>query len=105
MTLDQRKAAEESRYKIAHQTVRSWKINKRLYEKYGGRIVFQQAGLEPIDAYRIFINEIIRSGKVEIISSEFKSILTPPLINEKQMFMNEKDAKKAFDEPWWEKKK
>jgi hypothetical protein len=105
MTTDQRKAYEESRYKMAHQTVRTWKINKRLYEKYGGRIIFQQAGLEPIDAYRIFITEIIKSGKVEIISADFKSILSPPIINESQRFLSEKDTKNAFDKPWWEKKK
>ena len=34
---------------MAQQFVRAWKINKALYEKYGGRVIFQQAGVEPLE--------------------------------------------------------
>lgn len=105
MSTDQLKIADENRNKMAHQIVRSWKINKRLYEKYGGRIAYQQDGLESVDAYLKFINEIIQNKKIEIVSSEFSSILTPTINLENQKFMDEKDAKRAFEIPWWEKKK
>ncbi len=105
MTLDQRKAEDEEQYKMAQLEVRRWKIDKCLYQKYGGRILYQQAGLEPVDAYRMLIIDINKGGQVEIISPEFRSILSPPIISEKQIFMNEKDAKTAFDQPWWEKGK
>jgi len=105
MTTDQLKTADENRYKMAHQIVRSWKINKRLYEKYDGRIAYQQAGLESIDAYILFLNEIVKNGKVEIMISEFRSILTPTINIENQKFMSVKDAKRAFEKPWWENKK
>jgi pyruvate/oxaloacetate carboxyltransferase len=105
MTTDQLKTADENRYKMAHQIVRSWKINKRLYEKYVGRIAYQQAGLESIDAYILFLNEIVKNGKVEIMISEFRSILTPTINIENQKFMSVKDAKRAFEKPWWENKK
>lgn len=105
MPADQLKAAEENRYRMAQKIVRSWKINKRLYEKYGGRIAYQQAGLESVDAYLMFVNEVVKNGKVEIIASEFRSILTPTIALGNQKFMNDADAKRAFDEPWWNKKK
>lgn len=105
MTTDQLKIADENRNKMAHQIVRGWKINKRLYEKYGGRIAYQQAGLESVDAYFKFINELVQSKKIEIVTSEFGSILTSTINLENQKFMGDKDAKRAFDVPWWEKKK
>ncbi|HEY0943857.1 MAG TPA: hypothetical protein VGD81_01275, partial [Opitutaceae bacterium] len=41
----------------ALEWVRAWKINKALYAQYGGRVIFQQAGPEPLDAYREFLKE------------------------------------------------
>ncbi|AML52161.1 META domain-containing protein [Falsihalocynthiibacter arcticus] len=37
--------------------IRQWKINKALYEQYSGRIIYQQSGLEPIDAYLQFLKQ------------------------------------------------
>ncbi len=47
-------AAEDrqARAEIATAFIRQWKINGALYRKYGGRIIFQQAGPEPLDATR-----------------------------------------------------
>ena len=61
--------------------------------------------MESVDAYLMFINEVVKNGKVEIIASEFRSILTPTIALGNQKFMNDADAKRAFDEPWWNKKK
>ena len=41
-----------ARDEIAAAFIRQWKINRALYQQYGGRIVFQQGGPEPLDAYR-----------------------------------------------------
>lgn len=45
-------AAEErqARAEVAAAFIRQWKINGALQRKYGGRIIFQQAGPEPLDA-------------------------------------------------------
>lgn len=43
-----------------------WKTNKALYEQYGGRIIFQQGGPEPLDAYRRFLEEAQARGEFEI---------------------------------------
>lgn len=46
------KAARDA---IADAFIRQWKINRALYAAYGGRVVFQQGGPEPLDAYRRFL--------------------------------------------------
>ena len=56
-----------ARREIAAAFVLQWKVNKALYEKYGGRIIFQQAGPEPLDAYRRFLEEAQARGDFEIV--------------------------------------
>jgi hypothetical protein len=51
---DEIKAAREQ---IAGAFIRQWKINQALYRQYGGRVIFQQGGPEPLDAYRRFLQE------------------------------------------------
>jgi len=41
--------------------VRSWKLNSTLHRQYGGRVIFQQFGLEPIDAWRKLLEEYERN--------------------------------------------
>jgi hypothetical protein len=41
----------------------TWKIKKELYKQYKGRVIFQQAGVEPLDAFRQFFEEQQASGK------------------------------------------
>jgi hypothetical protein len=48
---------EQAREQIAAAFIRQWKINRALYRQYGGRIIFQQGGPEPLDAYRTFLEE------------------------------------------------
>lgn len=50
-------AAEErqARAEVAAAFIRQWKINGASQRKYGGRIIFQQAGPEPLDATRRFL--------------------------------------------------
>jgi hypothetical protein len=45
------------REEIAAAFIRQWKINRALYQRYGGRIVFQQGGPESLDAWRRFLEE------------------------------------------------
>jgi hypothetical protein len=40
---------------MARDVIRQWKLNEALYEQYGGRIIRQQLGPEPLDAYRQFL--------------------------------------------------
>lgn len=56
----------KARREIGAASVRRWKINAALYRQYGGRIVFQQAGPEPLDAYRRFLEERQARGDFRI---------------------------------------
>ena len=56
-----------ARRDIAAAFIRQWKVNGALYQQYGGRIIFQQGGPEPLDAYRRFLEEAQARGDLEIL--------------------------------------
>ena len=55
---------------FARSIIEQWKVNRALYEQYGGRTIFQQLGPEPLDAYRAFLEEKRREGAFEINDPE-----------------------------------
>ena len=59
-----------ARDEITAAFIRQWKINRALYQQYGGRIVFQQGGPEPLDAYRKFLDESAARGDFRITNPE-----------------------------------
>lgn len=42
---------------MARSIILQWKLNRTLYRQYGGRIIAQQLGPEPLDAYRQFLEK------------------------------------------------
>ena len=58
--------AEKMHRTMGRMIIRQWKINKALYTQYGGRIIFQQFGPEPLDAYRYYIEGRKAAGDFEI---------------------------------------
>ncbi len=67
---DEVRAAREQ---IAAAFIRQWKINQALYKQYGGRIIFQQGGPEPLDAYRTFLEEARARGDFEILNKDLET--------------------------------
>lgn len=67
--------AGEAEQQVAEAMVGQWKINKVLYDEYGGRIIFQQAGLEPIDAYAVFLRYIEEEGALEILDPDYTGVM------------------------------
>jgi len=55
------------RRQMGNAVIRNWKINKSLYEAYGGRIIYQQFGPEPLDAYREYLEELQDAGRLKIV--------------------------------------
>ena len=51
----QKKMWQDSVQRVAAMWVKQWKVNQALFREFGGRIIFQQAGWEPIDAYRALL--------------------------------------------------
>lgn len=93
---------QEVKQKVAVQFIRAWKIKKILYDKYGGRVIFQQAGPEPIDAYFKFLKEHEQDGSFQIIEKDFIAPFWDYYTNDKiHTFLTNEDGVKAMTTPWW----
>ena len=99
---EEAKMIEEEIRKIGRKYVKSWKINKALYKKHGGRVIFQQAGLEPLDAYRILLKNAEKAGAFQIIDKQYEVGFWRYFTNDAMhTFLDKEEATKAFDTPWW----
>jgi hypothetical protein len=49
---------------IAGAFIQQWELNAALYRQYGGRIVFEQGGPEPLEAWRLFLEERQRRSEL-----------------------------------------
>lgn len=86
----------------AQQFVRSWKLNKALYAKYGGRVIFQQAGVEPLDAYRDFLREQEKNGAFQILNKKYEAPFWRYFTNDAMhTFYPKDDGAKFINTPWW----
>ncbi|MBI3815356.1 MAG: hypothetical protein HY279_12955 [Nitrospinae bacterium] len=96
---DQIKAIKRN---MARQFVKTWKINKSLYEKYGGRIIFQQAGVEPLDAYREFLKEQEKERTFQIMNKDYEASFWRYFTNDAMhTFISKDDGAKLMGTPWW----
>ncbi|MEM9444941.1 MAG: hypothetical protein AAGA18_06265 [Verrucomicrobiota bacterium] len=87
---------------MAQQFVNSWKINKALYEEYGGRIIFQQAGVEPLDAYRDFLRKKEEQGAFQILDESHRAQFWNYFTNDNMhTFYDKNDGAKFIHTPWW----
>jgi len=103
-TLGNPKEEKAAREWIASSFIRQWKINRALYEQYGGRIVFQQGGPEPLDAYRKFLEEQEKQGAFVILKEEFEPEFWKYYVTDSMHSFyqagSEEEAR-AFQDPWW----
>ncbi len=94
--------ARSANRRIAHQFVMSWKINKALYAEYGGRIIFQQAGVEPLDAYRNFLKDQEKKGAFRIMDKQYEPGFWRYFTNDAMHTFYEKgDGATFINTPWW----
>jgi hypothetical protein len=103
---EQTKGMEEQlrpmKLQMAQQFVRRWKINKALYAKYGGRVIFQQAGVEPLDAYRDFLREQEKNGAFQILDKKYEAPFWRYFTNDAMhTFYSKDDGTKFINTPWW----
>jgi heat shock protein HslJ len=92
------------RREMARSLIDHWKLGRALYKQYGGRIIYQQLGPEPLDAYREFLQEQQKAGAFDIEVLEYEADFWDYFINDSMHdFMEEgsEDAAMAFTvEPW-----
>lgn len=63
---------QEARQQVATAFILQWKINRALYRQYGGRVIYQQGGPEPLDAYRSFLEEAQARGDFRIVDKSLE---------------------------------
>ncbi|HCE44943.1 MAG TPA: hypothetical protein DET40_15495 [Lentisphaeria bacterium] len=91
-----------SRRQIAQNFVRAWKLNKALYAQYGGRVIFQQAGAEPLDAYRDLLKEQEKKGAFQIIDKNYEAPFWKYFTNDSMhTFYSKSEGEKFINTPWW----
>ena len=87
---------------VAMRWVKSWKVNKALYEKYGGRVIWQQAGFEPLDAQRQFLEEQQASGAFTIFDQDYEDEFWHYWRTERiHKFVPEGKERELINTPWW----
>jgi hypothetical protein len=93
-----------ARAEIAAAFIRQWKINGALYKQYGGRIIFQQGGPEPLDAYRRFLEESAARGDFRIANPDLEAAFWRYYRDDSihQFFkQGSPEEAKAFADPPW----
>ncbi len=104
LTAEEAATLETMRRDMAAATIRQWKINRSLYQSHGGRIVYQQFGPEPLDAYRRFLEQRRDAGDFVIrdpdLAVDFWRYFTDETMHD---FMEPggDDEKNAFETPPW----
>lgn len=94
----------QTRELVAAAFIRQWKINRALYKQYGGRVIFQQGGPEPLDAYRLFLQGQQEKGAFTILDEAFKQKFWDYyLTDSKHSFYpaGSREEEQVFDIPWW----
>jgi len=88
--------------RIAEPFVSRWKINQALYRKYGGRVIFQQAGMEPLDAYRDLLKEQEKAGAFQILDKQYEVPFWRNFTTDSMhSFLSSEEGAKAMTTPWW----
>jgi len=83
-----------------------WKINNELYKQYKGRVIFQQAGPEPLDAYRLFLEEQQSKGKFKFYNKDAEDLFWNYWRSTGHTFIKDpNEAEQMMNTPWWQKEK
>lgn len=99
---ERRKMSEASERMVAEHWVRAWKLNQTLYREFGGRIIFQQAGWEPIDAYRKLLDQYA-SKQAFVIHDPALRAAVYSYFEHKFVYAEEAKARFYFEKPYWER--
>ena len=99
-----KKALKEAERETAKWWLQNWKINQALHKEFGGRIIFQQAGWEPIDAYRKILEKYENEKKWIVYDAALRQAVYN-YFEHKFVYLDEKKAKFYFEKPYWERTK
>ena len=98
----QKKMWLDAERNVAATWVKQWKVNQALFQEFGGRIIFQQAGWEPIDAYRALLDQY-KAEKRFVIHDPSLQDAVYRYFRHSFVYADEKKAKFYFERPYWER--
>ena len=91
---------------LAESVILNWKVKKELYKQYKGRVIFQQAGPEPLDAFRLFFEEQQSKGKFKFYNKDAEDLFWDYFRNVKHTFCKDpNEAEQLVNTPLWLKEK
>ena len=103
LTEEDRSQIREMRQDMARELITQWKINRSLFAEYGGRVIAQQLGAEPLDAYREFLEAQQQSGALIINDQDNRQYFWKYFRDESiHDFLAADVAANAFSTPPWE---
>ena len=85
---------------IARTFIVAWKNERDLYRQYGGRAIFQQFGIEALDARRRLYEEAEKKGDIKFDDRGVRHLFYY-YSNMKHTFIDEEKAAKTFEQPWF----
>lgn len=96
-------ADKEAVTAASRQMARRWTIDKALFERFGGRVVFQQAGVEPVDAWLALIDESLASGSFEILDPDYEGMFAElrAYIDADGDLLEAGESAEIYSRPWW----
>jgi hypothetical protein len=95
--------AEKMHRDMARAMIRQWKLNRSLYRQYGGRVIYQQLGPEPLDAYRRHLEERQAAGDFVIHEKAFEKPFWRYFTDDSiHSFYESGSEAEAFEQPPWE---
>jgi len=89
---------------VARSFIEQWKLNRALYRQYGGRVIYQQGGAEPLDAWQQFLRDAQKDGQFQIFQQEMEPALWSYYTTDSlHRFYPDGAASKerAINTPWW----
>jgi hypothetical protein len=81
--------------------VKNWKIDRLLFQRYGGTVIFQQGNpFEPVGAYRQLLEEAEKGRVFEIYGPADRKAFWSYFTRDPQLWVVPPD-KVNYDQPWW----
>ena len=85
---------------IARTVIVAWKTERELYRKYGGRAIFQQFGIEALDARRRLFEEAEKEGDIKFDDDGVRHLFYY-YSNMRHTFIGKEEAARMFEQPWF----
>lgn len=102
---DQKELAK-LRDSMFRELIKSWKVNKALFAQYGGRVIYQQSGPEPLDAYRKFLEARMKAGAFILSDKKYEADLWRIFRDDQLHDFAPKDQRATLiNTPPWQRKK